>query len=56
MGTGGSVGRVSGCGVGREGTWTIVWKNCVGCDSGFFCRWQIQVSVYYARRIPTHLR
>ena len=46
----GSVGRVSVCvevGSGYE-AWNRVWI--------FLCRWQIQVSVYCARRIPAHFR
>ena len=30
---------------------------CVSCESGlFFYRWQVQVSLYYSRRIAAHLR
>ena len=38
----GSVGRVS-----------VFWLRC---ESGFTCRWQVQVYVYCAWRIPAHLR
>ena len=44
------VGRVLGPGSGAVG-WCYV---CVSLDS--LCRWQIQVSVYCAWRIPAHLR
>ena len=37
-------------GMGRTG-WCYV---CVSLDS--LCRWQVQLSVYCARRIPAHLR
>ena len=29
---------------------------CVRCETGFSVRWQVQVSVYCAWRIPAHLR
>ena len=43
------------------GTWARVckggwWFVSVRCDSGLLCRWQVQVSVYCAMRIPAHLR
>ena len=54
------------CGVGGVGG---EWVGCleqgleewggvmsVNCESGSLCRWQVQVSVYYARRILAHLR
>ena len=45
--------------VGGYGAWTRVWRGgvvyvCVSSD--YLCRWQVQVSVYCARRIPAHLR
>ena len=43
-------GGVGGLDQGREG-WCCV---CVSLDS--LCRWQVQVSVYCAWRIPAHLR
>ena len=49
----GGVGRGLGQGSGAVG-WCYV---CVRCESGFsLCRWQVQVSVYCAWRIPAHLR
>ena len=59
----GSVGHVSvfwlrGWGVGRglgQGSGAVGWCYvCVSLDS--LCRWQVQVSVYCAWRIPAHLR
>ena len=61
----GSVGHVSvfwlrwcGWGVGRglgQGLGAVGWCYvCVSLDS--LCRWQVQVSVYCAWRIPAHLR
>ena len=32
-----------------------VWRVCV-VSLDYFCRWQVQVSVYCARRTPAHLR
>ena len=46
----GGVGRGLGQGLGVVG-WCYV---CVSLDS--LCRWQVQVSVYCAWRIPAHLR
>ena len=44
------MGRGLGPGSGRVG-WCYV---CVSLDS--LCRWQVQVSIYCARRLPAHLR
>ena len=54
-GVGGVAGEwVGGLGQGLGG-WVGVMSACVvGLD--FLCRWQVQVSVYCARRIPAHLR
>ena len=63
----GSVGHVSviwlrWCrwGVGRglgHGSGVVGWCYvCVRCESGTLCRWQVQVSVYCAWRIPAHLK
>ena len=45
---------MAGLGQGQGG-WGGVMSVCVvSLDS--LCRWQVQVAVYYARRIPAHLR
>ena len=44
----------SGIGPGCEGWGGIMSILVVSLDS--LCRWQVQVSVYFDRRIPTHLR
>ena len=51
-------GGVSGVG---GGCWLAAWAREGGvlltpCLLDYLCRWQVQVSVYCARRIPPHLR
>ena len=52
----GGVGEECGCGLGQGmGWWIGVMSVCVvSLDS--LCLWQVQVSVYCARRIPAYLR
>ena len=53
-------GGVGGVGESGRTVWARVWEGgvmavcVVSLDS--LCRWQVQVSVYCARRIPAHLR
>ena len=47
-------GGVNGLGQGLGG-WGVVMSVCV-VRLDYLCRWQFQVSVYGARRIPAHLR
>ena len=55
----GGVGGVGGDWVGGLyhglGGWGGVMSVCV-VSLDYLCRWQVQVSVYCARRIPAHLR
>ena len=53
----GGVGGVGGEWVGGMGLggWGGVMSVCV-VSLDYLCRWQAQVSVYCARRIPAHLR
>ena len=65
LGAGGSVGHVSvfwlqwcGWGVGRglgQGSGAVGWCY-VYVSLDYLCRWQVQVSVDCAWRIPAHLR
>ena len=45
---------MGGLGQGLGG-WGGVMSVCV-VNLDYLCRWQVQVSVYCARRIPAHLR
>ena len=54
-GVGGVVGKWVGGLCQGLGGWCSVMSVCV-VSLDYLCRWQIQVSVYCARRIPAHLR
>ena len=47
------VGRGLGPGVGSGGVVLCLYE---GVSMDYLCRWQVQVSVYCAWRLPAHLR